>query len=285
MKNLLFIFATLFLGLFACHKGDDIGTPNGEDFQSKEIATSLEKAVTDPSVILPLYGNYSTSSDAIKWYNSTGSAAHKAYSTFDDTYAYDLNLQGDRDQNLSVVSPFSGTVTNLGSTFPGTTTGGTYGAVLIDIGNNNFIGFMHLKNIKVVSGDKITAGQWIGNIGSTGVTNNHLHFSYYTKDSKGILKSKAVKFSDRTFTLALTWKDSKIVLKPKISSQITATVPFGDKGQIESKAYFNNTYWTSDDSKTATVNGNGLVTGVKIGTTTIRLKFSGKEFTFPVTVK
>lgn len=281
MKKLLFVFVILFAGLSSCQKSEEVVAPLGEVSLSNE---NLKKAVVAPSVTLPLYGNYTSSSDAIKWYNTTGSPAHIAYSTFDDTYAYDINLQGDRDQSLPVLSPFAGTVTKLGTTFPGTIAGGTYGAVLIDIGNGDYIGFMHFKTIKVANGDKITAGQWIGNIGSIGVTNNHLHFSYYTKDNNGVLKSKSVSFSDRSFAMSLAWKDSKIVLKPNISSQITASVPFGDKGNIESSTYYSNTFWSSDDSKIAKVDGNGKVTGVKKGSTTIRLKFSGKEFTFSVTV-
>ena len=62
------------------------------------------------------------------------------------------------------------------------------------------------------------------------------------------------------------------------------TVPFGKKGQISSASYFDNTEWSSDDSKIAKTDGNGKITGVKKGSTTIRLKFSGQEFTFPVTV-
>jgi biotin carboxyl carrier protein len=277
-------FALLF-SLNSCKENEVVPEKQKSDFSGARV-----EAV---SVTLPLYGNYTASSDATKWYNTIGSPAHIAYSTFDDSNAYDINLQGDRDKGLPVLSPFAGTVTKLGTTFPGTTAGGTYGAVLIDIGSGNYVGFMHLTGIKVKDGDKVTAGQLIGNIGSTGVTNNHLHFSYYTAESTTdsktkkvttVLRSKSVSFSDRTFTLPLTWKDSKVVLKPNVSSQITGSVPFGDKGNIESSTYFSNTLWSADDVKIAKVDGNGKVTGVKKGSTTIRLKFSGQEFTFPVNV-
>lgn len=282
-------FALLF-SLNSCNK-EEVIDPQTEDLQLNNLSSArVEGGV---HVTLPLYGNYTASSDAVKWYSTTGSAKHKAYSTFDDSNAYDINLKSDRDQKLPVLSPFAGTVTKLGTTFPGTIDGGTYGAVLIDIGGGNYVGFMHLTGIKVKDGDKITAGQWIGNIGAKGATNNHLHFAYYTKEyaidpkTKKVtssLKSKSISFSDRPFTMRLAWKDPKIVLKPNISSQITASVPFGDKGNIESSTYYSNTFWSSDDVKIAKVDGNGKVTGVKVGKTTIRLKFSGQEFTFPVTV-
>jgi biotin carboxyl carrier protein len=243
-----------------------------------------ERAAASPSVTIPFNGNYTSSSDAVKWYNKTGSTAHKAYATFDDSNAYDINLAGDRDQALPVLSPFAGTVTKLGTTFPGTTDGGSLGAVLINIGNGNYVGYMHLKSITVKNGDAVTAGQQIGKIGNVGADNNHLHFAYYTKEGT-VLKSKTVSFTDRAFTMPLSWKDTKIVMKVNVSNQITGTVPFGDKGSIEAKTYVNNTWWSSDDSKTAKVDGNGKVTGVKVGSTTIRVKFSGQEFTFPVTVK
>ena len=253
---------------------------------SFDVAKTNQKSKTAaaPSVTVPFNGNYSSSSDAINFYNVTGSTAHKVYATFDDANAYDINLAGDRDQALPVLSPFAGTVTTLGTTFPGTSSGGTYGAVLINIGNGNYVGYMHLKSITVKSGDAVTAGQQIGKIGNVGVDNNHLHFAYYTKEGT-VLKSKTVSFTDRAFTMPLSWKETKVILKVNVSNQITGTVPFGDKGNIESTTYYNNTNWLSDDSKTAKVDGNGKVTGVKVGTTIIRLKFSGQEFPFPVTVK
>lgn len=61
--------------------------------------------------------------------------------------------------------------------------------------------------------------------------------------------------------------------------------PVTDKDNIESTTYYNNSNWLSEDSTTAKVDGNGQVTEVKVGTTIIRLKFSGQEFMFPVTVK
>ena len=261
-------------------------SPQNADLSSDVTKTNpnAKNAAAAPSVTVPFNGTYTSSSDAIKFYNVTGSTAHKAYATFDDANAYDINLAGDRDQALPVLSPFAGTVTTLGTTFPGTSSGGTYGAVLINIGNGNYVGYMHLKSITVKSGDAVTAEQQIGKIGNVGVDNNHLHFAYYTKEGT-VLKSKTVSFTDRAFTMPLSWKETKVILKVNVSNQITGTVPFGDKGNIESTTYYNNTNWLSDDSKTAKVDGNGKVTGVKIGTTIIRLKFSGQEFTFPVTVK
>lgn len=160
-------------------------------------------AGTTKSVTFPFYGNCTSSSDAVKWYNTTGSSAHKAYATFDDSNAYDINLAGDRDQELPVLSPFAGTVTKLGTTFPCTTDGGSLGAVLINIGNGNYVGYMHLKSITVKNGDAVIAGQQIGKIGNVGATNNHLHFAYYTREGI-VLKSKTVSFTERAFTMPLS---------------------------------------------------------------------------------
>lgn len=234
-------------------------------------------AANSVSVPLPIFGNYSVSSDNIKWYNSTGSTAHKAYSTFDDSKAMDINLLGDRDKNLPVVSPYDGVVTKLGTTFPGTLNGGDFGSVLIDIGSGNYLGFMHLKNIKVKTGDKVISGQQIGQVSKVGATNNHLHTSYYNKNPKGILISQSVTFTDRPFTLKFSLVNG---------NQLSAPVPFGDKGNIESATYFDNTWWTSDNPKIIAVDGWGKLTaGTTKGKTIIRCKFSGQEFALSLTNK
>lgn len=241
---------------------------------SNKAKTTAYNAIAMP---LPIFGNYSAASDNIKWFNTTGSSAHKAFSTFDDTNAYDINLQGDRDKNLPVVSPYEGVVTKLGTTFPGTLDGGTYGAVLINIGAGNYIGFMHLKNIKVKNGDKVIAGQQVGQISSIGATNNHLHTAYYTKNPKGLLISQSITFTDRPFALKFSLLNG---------NQLSAAVPFGDKGNIETKAYYDNTWWSSDNPKIISVDGWGKVSaGTTKGKTIIRCKFSGQEFALSMTNK
>lgn len=250
----------------------------------EERLRPLEEARGLPQVTVPVWGDYTASSDPIKYFNVTGSPLHKAYPTFVDSFAYDLNLQSNREQSLPVLSPFSGTVTTLGTTFPGTISGGTYGAVLIDCGSGIYVGFMHMNNIKVKNGDKVTAGQQIGSISSVGASGViHLHFAYYIKDKSGILRSKTVTFIDRPFNIQLKWK-AITVLKANISNQIIGIIPFTNES-IESATYYNNTFWSSDNISIAKVDGNGKVTGVKVGSTSVRVKFSGKEFSIPVVVK
>jgi hypothetical protein len=244
------------------------------------------------SLTLPVWGNYAASSEAIKWFNVPGSPAHKAFATFDDTQAVDLNLADNRETKLPVVAPLSGTVTSLGTTYPGTLDGGTLGAVLIDHGGGLFTAYMHLNTIKVKSKDVVKAGQELGTIGNKGVTAIHLHMAAYRKEGS-VLVSKPITFSNRPFAISLAWQvlyDSKgkplpdAPLKVGGAKQLTGAVPFGAKGDISSGTYYPNTFWSSDNVKVAKVDGNGRVTGVAKGNTTIRVKFSGQEFTLAVTV-
>ena len=249
----------------------------------------------------PFFGEYGSAGDAFRWYDEAGSKAHKDYGTFDDTKAYDFNLQSNREQNLPAVAVAAGTVTTLtkainrpASDYPGTLSGGTWGAVLIDH-NGWFTGYMHLKDIKVKDGDTVSSGQLIGSISVTGGVPYHLHFAKYKRIDFGTkpgpkpgqtektykLVSERVTIQNRDFTLQL----KSIRIKKGASHQVSATVPFfGGKYKIEDQFYFNNTYWKSSNTALATVSGSGAVRGVKAGNTSITVKFSGKEFSIGVSV-
>lgn len=253
---------------------------------------------TPTTITAPFYGAYGGYGDAIKWYDVTGSTAHKDYGTFDDTNAYDFNLQSDREQNLPALAVAAGTVTTLAKAinrsttdFPGTLSGGTYGQLLIDH-NGWYSGMMHLTNIKVKDGDTVSSGQLVGTISTRGGVPFHLHFSKYRKvdfstkpgttEKTYKLVSERVTIGNRDFTLPLP---TSVQVKKGATFQISATVPFfAGQYKIQDNYYYNNTYWESADGTVATVNGSGLIRGVKLGTTTIKVKFSGKQFSVPVTV-
>src|SRR5690348_3521634 len=111
------------------------------------IAATLQSGETH--ALAQVYGPYYVQSPVFggwsggeMWYDVPGSSMHKVFATFDDTNAYDLNLPGNRENMLPVYSAGYGKVISLGTTFPGTTDGGTYGAVLIDHENGTCTGYM-----------------------------------------------------------------------------------------------------------------------------------------------
>jgi murein DD-endopeptidase MepM/ murein hydrolase activator NlpD len=234
-------------------------------------------------VLSPVYGGWSGDE---KWYNVSGSPLHKPFATFDDTYAYDLNLPSNRENQLPVYSSGYGRVTSLGTTYPGTTDGGTYGAVLIDHQNGIFTGYMHMRNIQVRAGDSVTPNTIIGYISDRGVPGVvHLHFAFYLKvkkNGKDYLSSTSAYIGPRDFGLSLP---PSLSLRRGASYQVSAPVPFpGFYSRVEDQRWYNNTYWTSSNSHVATVSGSGLVKAVATGSSTITLKFSGKTFNIPINV-
>lgn len=243
--------------------------------------------VTGPYFITsPVYGGWSGDE---KWYDVPGSPLHKAFATFDDTNAYDLNLPSNRENQLPVYSPGYGKVTSLGttSTYPGTLDGGTYGAVLIDHQNGICTGYMHMRSIQVKAGDSVTPNTIIGYISDKGVAGViHLHFAFYLKikkNGKDYLSSIRPDYiAPRDFNLSLP---ASLTLRRGASYQISAPVPFpGITSRIEDQRWYNNTLWKSSSSGVATVSGNGRVTAIAAGSSTITLKFSGKTFSIPVRV-
>lgn len=231
----------------------------------------------------PVFGGWSGDE---KWYNVSGSPLHKAFATFDDTNAYDLNLPSNRENMLPVYASGSGRVTSLGTTYPGTIDGGTYGAVLIDHQNGTCTGYMHMRNIQVRAGDSVSPNTIIGYVSDKGVPGViHLHFAFYLKvkkNGKDYLSSTSTYIAPRDFGLNLP---QPISLRRGASFQVSAPVPFpGISSRVEDQRWYNNTYWTSSNSRVVTVSGSGLVKAVAAGSSTITLKFSGKTFSIPVNV-
>lgn len=152
----------------------------------------------------PVYGGWSGDE---RWYDVPGSPLHKPFATFDDTNAYDLNLPNNRENMLPVYSSGYGRVTSLGTSYPGTLDGGTYGAVLIDHQNGIYTGYMHMRNIQVRAGDSVTPYTIIGYISDKGVPGViHLHFAFYLKikkSGKDYLSSTRAYIAPRDFGLNL----------------------------------------------------------------------------------
>ncbi|MDR9402283.1 MAG: M23 family metallopeptidase, partial [Halothece sp. Uz-M2-17] len=77
-----------------------------------------------------------------------------------------------------VVAPASGTVALVGKESEGFRVHGN--TVGIDHGQGVLSIFLHLNDINVQEGDRVTAGQKIGTVGSTGAsTGPHLHWGLY----------------------------------------------------------------------------------------------------------
>lgn len=262
-----------------------------------------------PTIYAPFYGDYGKSTNGDQWYGVTNSPAHKDYLTFDDTNAIDFNVGGpdkNLDRNLPVIAPCNGKVVKWGTTFPGTSTGGSYGAVMIAVKDPYYYGIMHMKDINVKEGDTVSQGQTIGTVSNkspNGIT-EHIHFAFYKKINIGTdtkpkykLISQPLSFEgcnnfDLTFNYnAPSKKSTYYEIKVGKTMQVSASVPFfSSKYKIEDIYYVNSTWWTSENKEIATVtpgdqkNKSGLIKGIKEGKTRVKLLFSGKVFYLPVTI-
>jgi hypothetical protein len=145
---------------------------------------------------------------------------------------------------------------------------------------------MHMRSIQVRAGASVTPNTIIGYVSDKGVSGViHLHFAFYLKvqkNGKDYLRSTRAYIAPRDFGLNLP---GSISLRRGASHQISATVPFpGISSRVQDQRWYNNTYWTSSNSRVATVSGSGLVKAVATGSSVITLKFSGKIFNIPVNV-
>jgi murein DD-endopeptidase MepM/ murein hydrolase activator NlpD len=178
--------------------------------ESSRLAVPIARAVrvTEPPsrIPAPFYGRYSGESRKFaatsSWFDVPGSPLHRAFATFDDTNAYDLNLADNLDRGIPVLAPAAGKVIPWGRSFPGTVGGGPLGAVMIDHGNWAS-GMMHMRDVRVKTGDTILGGQVIGFVSSAGALTAHLHFAAYAKEQESgrviRLLSRRVGFTQRGF--------------------------------------------------------------------------------------
>lgn len=177
------------------------------ELQDRRLAVPIARAVrvTEPPsrIPAPFYGHYSRKARKFaapsSWFDVPGSSLHRAFATFDDTNAYDLNLAYDRDRGIPVFAPAAGKVIPWGRSFPGTLGGGPLGAVMIDHGDWAS-GMMHMREVRVKTGDTILGGQVIGYVSSVGALTAHLHFAVYAKEQESgrviRLLSRRVGFSE-----------------------------------------------------------------------------------------
>lgn len=252
----------------------------------------------------PFYGQFggTTATHDYMWYNVPGSPGHKLYKdgagnpVADDTNAYDINLSADRDQGLPVLAVDSGRVISHWVF----TSGGPYGAVMVDHGYWCSC-YLHMRGITVCTGAWVNRGQVLGYIGnvSPDIIPNHLHFVAYAKQ-KAMRNtgtqcveyyypvSRRVELKATDFSVSLVPQSGVPVTNASVakgkSLQLTPWVSFDLGNSLNASKYFNNTLWSSASRGVATVDGNGRITGVTVGATTVKLKFSGKLISFGVTV-
>jgi hypothetical protein len=110
----------------------------------------------------------------------------------DDTYAWDVNLRADADNDKTVYAVAPGTVVDYGGP-----TSGAKGEVLIEHsyqGSKWWSGYLHMNPVPGIKGKSVSENTPIGKISHKGVVANHLHFVVYTgenslTDGKSNLKS------------------------------------------------------------------------------------------------
>lgn len=105
-----------------------------------------------------------------------------------DIYAWDLNLNSplwdsDKDKQVFAVSDSVVEDSYAGSK----NAGGNAGQILIRHNSKGKIwwsGYLHLKDIKVSKGQRVSNKSLLGYISNIGTHNNHLHFVVYTGENK-----------------------------------------------------------------------------------------------------
>ena len=161
----------------------------------------LENAPTNPvpnSFLSPVVGNLQLTS--VNYTNIWSFNQHKTdrhapgegIDGTDDTYSWDCNLaitgNGDADAGKPVYPVADGVIITSGGWG-----GSSFGQILIEHTNNNgtkwYSGYLHMDNELRISGKAVKTTDVIGNIGSEGADNNHLHFAVYYKNSSGKLIS------------------------------------------------------------------------------------------------
>lgn len=151
--------------LFVDPETIDPATTKPEDDQVKELTTPA----TEPRQWDGLFRVPVDEPVCIKsWYGNRRSYNGSEYNYFHTGVDYGVCA------NLNIYAPAAGTVVFAG---PMTVRGN---ATIIDHGWGVYTGIYHQAEIQVKVGDKVTAGQLIGQIGKTGrVTGPHLHWDLF----------------------------------------------------------------------------------------------------------
>jgi pimeloyl-ACP methyl ester carboxylesterase len=106
-----------------------------------------------------------------------------------DKFAWDVNLYTPTNSNEDVGQPVYATADGDVVSYAGVAPGAAAGAVLIAHPNKTnpvwWSGYLHMKNIKVILGQHVTASTVIGEIGRAGANNDHLHFVIYYGENRG----------------------------------------------------------------------------------------------------
>ncbi len=159
-----------------------------------------------------------------------------------------------------------------------TYTSGGGNQVVIKHNDGTYSYYGHMKNkCSIKKGKTVKAGQQIGLVGKTGsATGNHLHFEWSGHDpycmyySWGLLRTKKNSGASRyPHTHAVT-----------ISGTTSLSVAPGKTAQIKASVSprYMTVKWSSSNTSVATVNGSGVVRGVKGGSCTITGKVTnGKK--------
>ncbi len=181
---------------------------NSNGAQSNSFNFMVQAANPTPtgiptSVLSPVIGALRVTSSNLhiadgKWeFNQHKTSFHRpagGISGSNDTNAWDVNLytpsSGNQDAGQPVYAVASGDVVLYAGLMPGA----KVGAVLIAHPNKDnpvwWSGYLHLKNIKVTLNQSVTENTVIGDIGSIGADNDHLHFvAYHGQNIRGGLRS------------------------------------------------------------------------------------------------
>lgn len=167
---------------FTLTKGQELFIPDGTMAETPVYASTTKTSST-PSSYIPTKSTSSSSGTSsvgkfLSWPVAGGTARISQY-----FHSYHLGIDIADATLPKMVAAASGTVIFAGCYGTCPTMGSTYGgsnyawSVQIDLGNGYTIWYAHLKNIYVRVGQKVTRGQIIAQMGSTGnSTGPHCHF-------------------------------------------------------------------------------------------------------------
>lgn len=177
---------------FTLTVGDEIFIPNGKEPTPVVVPVYASKSTSTVGNQYSYSSNSGTADPSIGRFISWPVSGTAAISQYYSSYHRGIDIAARGGSTPQIVAAYSGTVIFAGCYGSCPALGSMYGgsnyawSIQIQHPNGYTTWYAHLSNIFVSSGDYVTTGQVIGQMGSTGYsTGTHLHFELRTGTAYG----------------------------------------------------------------------------------------------------